>query len=172
MSEAAIKPVRSWRWPIIVVVMLAIHMLIMMTAVTIASRARALGVVPNYYDKAVHWDQEQAALRQSKALGWQIFIHPASNIDSLGKRDVLFELLDAQGKSIAADSLEITYFHHAHAEESEHLTLNKGPDAGEFGVKLPMRYAGLWEFHFVALAQGKRFVSSITQTLSNDGGRL
>lgn len=49
----------SRRWPIIVIAMLAGHLAIMATAVTLASRSH-YDVIPNYYQRAVDWDKNRA----------------------------------------------------------------------------------------------------------------
>ncbi len=47
------------RWPIIVVALLGAHVTLMMWALT-KCRIGDAGVIPNYYEKAVHYDEYKA----------------------------------------------------------------------------------------------------------------
>ena len=58
-AAIAAKP-RSYRWPTIIVALLAGHVVLMMWAVFKATADPNFVVIPNYYDKAVNWDKEQA----------------------------------------------------------------------------------------------------------------
>jgi len=63
------KPSRlfSARWPFIVVAILATHTTAMIMAVTIFVRHHNNDVIPDFYDKAVHWDQIKAAQQHDAA---------------------------------------------------------------------------------------------------------
>lgn len=52
------------RWVLIIVGLLVIHAACMLIAVWIATR-QSTGAIPDYYQKAVHWDQSQAQTRKS-----------------------------------------------------------------------------------------------------------
>jgi cytochrome c oxidase assembly factor CtaG len=45
------------RWGLIAIGLLVAHMTLMITAVVVISRSK-YEVVPDYYQKAVHWDQD------------------------------------------------------------------------------------------------------------------
>lgn len=49
------------RWAVIVVGILLTHTSLMILAVVIFVRHHDDGVIPNYYEKAVHWDEIKAA---------------------------------------------------------------------------------------------------------------
>ena len=51
----------SIRWPAFVVGILATHTGLMILAVMLFVRHHDAGIIPDYYDKAVHWDQNRAA---------------------------------------------------------------------------------------------------------------
>ncbi len=156
------------RWPIIVIALLAIHFVLMLTAAAIATRDRSFAVLPNYYDNAINWDKSRAQQRASDQLGWKLSIEPATTINPLGERAVKFVLSDAAGKPIDDAKLDMTFYHHAHASESSEVKLSES-QAGEFTAKLPMRYAGLWQFNVTIEAQGHTFISNVQQFVSNEG---
>src|SRR4051812_35012448 len=97
----ATPPTRNFRWPLLIVGLLSAHVIGMLAAVVLINyRTRSLGLVDNYYDLAVHWDQHQALVRASRQLGWQLKIDPAVEVDRAGQRVVTFTLTDAAGKAI------------------------------------------------------------------------
>jgi hypothetical protein len=55
------KAVFPQRWAYIVAMILFVHTSAMLLAVTIFVRHNGNDVIPNFYDKAVHWDQIKAA---------------------------------------------------------------------------------------------------------------
>jgi nitrogen fixation protein FixH len=50
-----------FRWPMIVVGLLAVHVGLMLWVATIAVKSGAGQVIPNAYEKSLKWDQEKAA---------------------------------------------------------------------------------------------------------------
>jgi hypothetical protein len=54
-------PRRHLRWPLIVLGLLVGHISLMVVAVIIATHDQANTVLPDYYQKAQHWDQDRAA---------------------------------------------------------------------------------------------------------------
>jgi nitrogen fixation protein FixH len=156
----------NWRWPSIIVGMLGVHVLIMVIAVTLATRDPGFSVVPDYYQRAVHWDQEQALKKSSAELGWQIKMMPSEVVDPVGRRQVSFELVDRTGAPISGAALEVIYFHHAHGHESRDVKLMQNAP-GRYSQSLDMRYEGFWEFHFTATVNGKTFIQSATQWVAN-----
>jgi nitrogen fixation protein FixH len=165
---AAVPKARAatFRWPLIIIAMLATHVTIMMIAVTLATRDPDFSVVPDYYNKATHWDQQQAALKASALLGWHLRIEPAPQVDPLGVRNVRFTLVDAAGVPIHDAAIEVAYFHHAHGDHTQTLQLHSDA-TGTIEQPLPMRYEGIWEFHCTATANGHSFTQSSTQWITN-----
>lgn len=170
-TAASARPNRRSPWPWFIVALLGSHVLAMVVAVTIAVRDRSFAVVPNYYQRAVNWDEEQAKFRASEMLGWRVAVETSGHVDPFGRRAVSFVLSDAQGHAIPGATLQVEYFHEAHGDEDHDVKLT--PDAADptrFTCLLPMRYAGEWEFHFTANAGNQSFVAKQTQTVSNASG--
>jgi nitrogen fixation protein FixH len=162
LAACAARPSGSLRWPIIVVSLLSVHLLLMLSVAAIATRDRSFAVLPNYYRNAIEWDRHQAQRRASQQLGWKIAIEPAEQIDPLGRRAISFTLTDAHDRPVQAESLDVSFFHHAHAGEASKATLS-ATAPGRFDATLPMRYAGYWLFDIQTSVQGQTFTASITQ---------
>lgn len=170
-NETKPTPKRKFaRWPWIIVALLGAHASLMMVAVSLAKNDRSFVVIPDYYSRSLQWDKDQAARRASQQLGWQIKIEPAETIDPLGQRDVVLTLLDRDSKPIRGATIQLDYFHGAHAGDRNHVTLTEGSVAGRYEAKLPMRYSGFWQFELSADAQQKHFVQSITQEVFTQTG--
>ena len=60
-----LKPARAWRWPLIIVGLLATHAVAMVCVAVVASRDPAFVVRQNYYRDAVNWDKDRAAARSA-----------------------------------------------------------------------------------------------------------
>ena len=156
------RPTSSKRWPMIIVGLLSVHVTLMITAAAIATRDRSFAVLPNYYENAVNWDKTRAEMDSSRKLGWNLQINPAPQVDPHGSRQVSILLTDAAGQPISNAKIDLTYYHHAHANESANITLNES-EPGRFTTNLPMRHEGFWQFKVRAEAGGKTFVTDLSQ---------
>ena len=155
-------------WPWAIIGMLGFHVLIMMAATVLATHGHGFAVVPDYYQRGLHWDAEQAVLRASDKLGWHVDVVAGTRADATGQRAVRFVLTDKAGKAVPNAQLDVEYFHHANADKSRLLTLS--PDSDDptcFTQMLQMPHAGTWEFHFRITAGDKTFIGSQVQTVSN-----
>ena len=162
---------RNLRWPALIVGLLATHVAGMVFAVSLINhRTHTLGVVDNYYDQAVRWDEHQALVRSSHQLGWQVKIEPATEIDPAGQRAVTFTLTDAAGAPVSNATLDVTCAHPAHADAPAHLTFPASPD-GRFSQSLPMRYQGFYDFTLTAKSGDKTFVTTTTQWVNTNSVR-
>ena len=167
-NEARTLSKAKSRWPWIVVGMLASHVLIMVVAVTIAVRDRSFAVVPNYYQRGINWDAEQAILRSSAKLGWHVEVQTSDQVDPVGKRAVRFDVTDAAGHAVPGAVIELEYFHDAHGDEDRTVTLTPDPsDPRHFSAVLPMRYAGEWEFHYNITAGSHTYIGKQNLTLAS-----
>ena len=154
----------AWRWPLLVVCLLAAHVAAMMTAVVVINRRTpTLGVVENYYDRAVNWDRQLAVVRASKELGWQVKVETGAV--------VRFTLTDAAGRPIKGATLDVTAIHAAHSETPVKATFAASDD-GIFGGELSMKHEGFYDFTVTARVGETVFVTTVTQWVSREGNSL
>lgn len=149
------------RWPVIIVLLLVTHIVLMLTAMTIATSDRSFAVVPNYYQEAVKWDQTKAAQTASNSLGWKVSLDIDANIDPKGERQVSVKVTDAAGAAVDVSKVELRYFHYAHGNDPRDITLLSHD--GKISGSLPLRFEGFYEFIINATAGDKRFVEKVTQ---------
>lgn len=115
-----------------------------------ATNDPSFAVEPDYYEKAVHWDDHQAARAASDKLGWKI------RVDA--RREMLrIELRDALGRPIDGAEVEVIAFHNARAAERINgLMLPRG--RGVYVLERPFARAGIWEYRLAAVLEDKTFL--------------
>ena len=154
------------RWALIVVALLITHASAMIIAVLIATGDPSFAVVPDYYQKALSWDQRRAALRGSDSLGWTLVLKPGSVVDERRRRLVVAELHDAQGQPVAEPRLTLSYYHYSHGgQPGEAVLPSTGP--GRFAATIPMRWPGTW--HVEATVPDTAFLHALDLTIGDAG---
>ncbi len=146
------RPIASRRqllWPGIVLALLGAQMLLMLVMVYMATSDRSFAVEPDYYKKALHWDESAAEGRSSRQLGWSVRIEVGDAADVLKRRDVTCTLLDAAGEPLSGATVEVIAFPHARGQER---TLVKFAEIGGglYAASMPIPRSGLWEFRVTA----------------------
>jgi nitrogen fixation protein FixH len=162
---ATVRKPRHWKWPLIVVGLLLGHVSLMVTAVVLATGDKSFAVLPNYYDKAVNWDKNQAELRASEKLGWQVTLVPSADVDPTGRRTLSVTLADAAGRPVADAAVELSWYHHARPTELLKASLHT--DASGRAVRtVTMRREGFYQVNVTATAAGQRFVTALSPFVS------
>jgi nitrogen fixation protein FixH len=149
------------RWPYIVVGLLATHVTVMLLAVKIASSGGGHRVLPDYYHKAVNWDDSREELRASARLGWTATVTPAMLAEQNGLRELRFVLQDAQSEPIEGARVVARVWHHAIGKSHE-VTASATGAAGVYVAHAPMGQSGAWECELVADRGADHFVHTLT----------
>jgi nitrogen fixation protein FixH len=119
----------------------------------ISTNDPSFSVEPNYYEKAVRWDQERTQARRGAALGYQI----TASVDDptpnpLGARLVVTvragEAALQPGAQVTA-----TVFHNARAADRQQLTLGEA-QPGVYEAHFHVHKAGRWEARVSVLHGG------------------
>lgn len=87
-----------------------------MTILAVTAGNGATQVIPAYYDKAAHYNDELDAAQVSRALGWH-----AGAVIAGGAIDVI--VVDAAGAPIDGATVRVTGYQRAHAAELVDVTL-------------------------------------------------
>lgn len=106
---------------------------------------------PNYYDKAIHWDQSQADARASRALGLQLTLAPLL-VDGNGHVPLTLAITDRANLPVLGATVQVEAFPNAFASRIETLTLRETAP-GVYTGRLGHGLSGLWELR-VALKHG------------------
>ncbi|GEM_PF-1289292 len=158
-----------WIWTSVIVGLLCLQLGMCIAGVILATRS-APAVEANYYDKSGHWDEQQAAERASKALGWTAAITCGDAMTTDGSRALIVTLTDAGQAPIAGATVQVDYFFHAHGQQHYSVKLMMG-EPGKYVASTPLPYAGLCEFR-ITIQRGKQaFVHTSRQEVAKASGQ-
>ncbi len=100
-------------------------------------------VVPDYHERAVHWDEARAKKARSRALGWTVAAAPASG----GGLDV--RLLDRGGQPVAGARVRGVVFHGARAGRPQTLDMTEVAP-GRYHMAVRVDRPGRWHLRVEA----------------------
>jgi nitrogen fixation protein FixH len=145
-----------WFWPLLVGGLFAGHIALMLMMVYLATRDRSFAVEPDYYQKALNWDQVAAQRQENARLGWGVTIEIGDTPGVLGERTVTCRVGDQSGTPVSGGVVELTAFAHARGSERTSLRLPPCGD-GVYRAVLRLPRKGRWEFRLVISRGRDRF---------------
>jgi nitrogen fixation protein FixH len=134
----------------------------------IASGDPAFAIEPDYYAKAVRWDDERAQQAVNAELGWQLEASLAAADRARQPTPLVVRIIDRAGRPVARAKLTLEAFANARAAELVKAELEEQAD-GTYAAALPLRRAGLWELRFIARRDGERFTHTVRLELPRGG---
>nr|MDQ3364095.1 FixH family protein [Myxococcota bacterium] len=135
------------RWTLIIIGFLVANALAMAFLVVASSSSRAQ-VIPDYYERAAHYDDVIDQASRNRALGWR------TSIDVVGGA-LLVEVRDSSGTPLDDARVQVTGAPRAHA-------------ASTFAVELATRGSGRYQ----AAHAGRAGVHDVTVTVERAGHRF
>lgn len=158
------RPSRGLAWPIGLAVILAISVGANMFVFHLASDDPSFAVEPDYYRKAVQWDDELAQRRRNAELGWRAAATLAAAREGAAGGDATelrVRLTDSAGAPLdgAAVSVEALAIDRASQVATFTLAAASDPAGGVYSAMLPAARAGRWELRLVATRGGERFTA-------------
>ena len=139
-------------WAIAIVGLLGVNVVAMVILAVVANDG-GTQVIPAYYDKAAHYDDEIDRARVSRALGWHAGVVMAG-----GAIEVV--LSDAAGHAIDGATLRVTGYHRVHAADPFDVVLAK---AGGGRYRGDVRDRPGWhDLTVVADRAGVRYLQHVT----------
>ncbi len=120
-----------------------------------------LQVEPDYYNRALGWEQTQ----QMRALGWRVAVQEVISGDAPGVVHVKAKITGGDGEPLAGVSgtVEGLRPHLAEAQFLRPLLVKPSSPAGEVTFIAPMPERGLWDLRFVLSAPGHDAIEVITR---------
>lgn len=153
---------RRFAMPAVVLGLLGGHVVFILLAITLATGDRSFAVVPDYYQKAVAYDDRKAALAVSAALGWRVALEPGAQVTSLGERDVLVRLRDREGAAVSGAQVAVSGYHFSRADEPVSFELAEALP-GQYVGRAPLGREGFWWFELTAVRGGEDFFTEFKQ---------
>ncbi|QDV10035.1 FixH [Planctomycetes bacterium Poly30] len=145
------KPGRlaSYRWPMIVVGLLVGHVGAMALAVNIAGRDNGNSVLPDYYARALAWDDMRAKAADSALLGWEVFVNTSPFLEENGRRNLRVEILDKLKNPVHGAKVSVRFWHRAQGKAVDGMLAEVG-ETGVYQGMVPMTQPGLWNCDLAA----------------------
>lgn len=152
---------RAWRWPLMVVGLIGGNMTLVGVTVYFATNDPSAAVEPDYYRKAVAWDDKARERSESERLGWSI------DVRLRGGEQVEFTINDRDGRPVSGAVLGGLAFAEARASQRIPLVASEG-DAGRYIASVKFSRAGLWRFEIEATRGTERFIATSQVELSTN----
>ena len=155
---------RGWQWPLIVVALLVGGAGANVGLMLVAAGDKSFAVEPDYYQKALHWDETMAQAARNAALGWSVAaaFEPAGRP---GQVTLSARLIDGEGHAIEGARVAVETFHSARAGHV--VTAVLGPEgAGRYQATLPLGRPGMWEIRFRVERGDQVFTSTLVRDLA------
>ncbi|ODT01860.1 MAG: hypothetical protein ABS52_16185 [Gemmatimonadetes bacterium SCN 70-22] len=146
---------RGMQWPIGIAVILAITVIGNVWLAVLVSRDEAFAVEPDYYQKAVHFDDELALRAESARLGWRVV--PQLQLGTPSRAGSLTATVtDASGAPLTGARVEVLAMHNARASHQLTARLSESGN-GSYSAPLDAQRPGEWELRFTVTRGGDRF---------------
>lgn len=148
---------RGMQWPIGIALVLALTVASNVWMAIVASSDEAFAVEPDYYRKAVHFDDEMALRAESARLGWSV--QPELRLGSPSAPGTLTVVVrDAAGAPVNGATVELLAMHNARASHQLAATLAFAGD-GRYEAPLAAERPGEWELRLTVTRGGERFAT-------------
>lgn len=156
----------AWRWGSLVVGMLGLQVVLGVVAITLATNDDSVAVVPDYYEKALRWDDEVARRSASDALAYQASVRITD--DGMPVSGIRLELRDAQDQPVEIRAGVLRTYRHLRAADVRSINVPASAD-GVVRCDGCFNHPGLWELDFeLTDASGNQFL--LTRTIDVGGG--
>jgi nitrogen fixation protein FixH len=148
---------RGTAWPIAVAAILGLTIAANVWLIRVANGDPAFAIEPDYYRRAVHWDDEMAQRRHNAELGWSI----TPTLSLARENGVLnVELLDREGAPLAGANVDVVAVHNTRAATPLSARLTDG-GRGLYHVALAADRPGLWQLRFDIRRGAERFTADL-----------
>ena len=150
---------RGILWPVAVAAILLLTVSANVAVYALANDDPSFAVEPDYYRRALRWDDEMAQARANAALGWRL----APALGPMGETGaaLVARLADSAGAALEGATVKVRGAHTGRASDVLSATLAASPDApGAYAAVLPVRRAGQWELRFDVRWRGQHFTAT------------
>ncbi len=154
---------RLWPWPGMIFVLLAANVAIVSLMIYAATSDRSFSVEPDYYRKAVEWDDRVAQRERNAALGWSVQVASAAPGAPIAAR-----LSDHDSQPIGGAQVEVVAFHNAHSS-NRLQTLLEEIEPGLYRSTEVLIRSGSWELRFTVKVGGQTFTQVVPHVVQERG---
>ncbi len=150
---------RGWLWPTAVAVILIASMASNIGVMMVANSDPAFAVEPDYYGKAVRWDDQMAQDRTNLALGWQVSGGLSLSRDAeVGRLTVVLQ--DSSGLPLEGATVSAEAMHNARSADRREVALVP-MRPGVYWAPIDAKRPGQWEIRVSAIRGEAHFTHSL-----------
>ena len=156
------KPGAAWPW--IIGGALALHVVVSLVVVFVATSDPSYAVEEDYYQKALAWDEKRAQDHTNEVLGWsfEFAVTPPARPGDLTEVEAAVRYAD--GAPLNGATVSIEAFHNTYSDDIIRGALTES-GGGTYTARLPLRQNGRWEMRFTVERGADRFTFSDTRHL-------
>jgi nitrogen fixation protein FixH len=149
---------KGWYWPWLIVALLFFTAGFQGWLIFAATHDPSMAIEPDYYRKAVAWDERMAQDSVSESLHWQ----PALSLGAIGRDGarVTVRLGDSAGAPVRGARVRVVAIHNLDGTRHIEGALESQGD-GSYAAQLPLDRTGLWEVRVEALRGREHFTASL-----------
>jgi len=157
-------------WPYLIAGALALHVVVSLIVVFIATSDPSYAVEEDYYQKAIDWDEKKAQDRSNADLEW-LFEFTVKPPDRPGDQPLLeVTLRDAAENPLTGATVSVEAFHNSRSADILRAVLHASGEPGVYRASMPMQRNGRWELRFSVRRDDQLLTRSETRHLFVEGG--
>ncbi|MEO1128977.1 MAG: FixH family protein [Planctomycetota bacterium] len=147
-------------WPAFIVSIFMVSVVFMGILLSLATGDPNLEVEPDYYARAMSWDERQALRASSARLGWRT--------DITHEGDVLRVTVHDADDVLVGDTIRVMAFHRALRSEA-HTLEQTADEPGVFTLPLSPPKAGLWNVALEVTSGDVLYIEDVRLRIDKDG---
>ena len=170
MTTLPSLPARRVRlpWALVPVALLLSSALGVGSMAIVAVRDPHFATEPDYYQKAIRWDQTQAQAATNQRLGYVLKAPSALRFDAQGHATLELTLSDHLGQPVIGARLTSNAFANAYSGALVGMVFEE-PSAGRYLAKFKVGHPGQWVFEIIGNSGGERFTAELRADLMPGG---
>ena len=155
-------------WALVPVALLLSSALGVGSMAVIAARDPHFATEPDYYKKAISWDQAQAQAASNQRLGYVVELPAIVRFDAHGRATLDLTVRDRLGQPVTGAQLSASAFANAYSGSLIRAEFAE-QSGGHYRAELTVSHPGQWVFAIVGNVGGERFTADLRADLVSGG---
>ncbi|MEM6995681.1 MAG: FixH family protein [Myxococcota bacterium] len=163
-AESPIERRSRRRWTLFIVSFFGLQAVLWAFALSFVHNDASHAVVEDYDHRALHWDEQRAAMQASAALGWQASVDVKRGVAE-APGSIRVALTDGEDQAVQADRVVATLFHQAKAADKQRIELTSA-EPGLYVAPASIERPGKWRVHIEARAGSDAYATTQTRIVT------
>lgn len=143
-------------WPVLIVGLLGLNIAIVGITVIAATSDPSVAVEPDYYQKALAWDEERGERRDPADDGYDVAVQLQPSPDRLTDGQLVVAVTQ-QNERVEHARIDAEVFHYARSGERQTLSLDE-QQPGVYAAAADLRRNGNWEVRLRMMIDGQTYL--------------